>query len=89
MEIMSWRLFLCELQNLYKLLNFSKIYSSVMADKISNKNIAEKSTKISLKTASDFQSPSNRQELQSSTEFDGSTISACFIKILDNHRKSC
>ena len=55
-----------------------------MADKISNKNIAEKSTKISLKTASDFQSPSNRQELQSSTEFDGSTISACFIKILDN-----
>ena len=29
-----------------------------MADKISNKNIAEKSTKISLKTASDFQSPS-------------------------------
>ena len=60
-----------------------------MADKISNKNIAEKSTKISLKTASDFQSPSNRQELQSSTEFDGSAISACFIKILDNHRKSC
>ena len=55
-----------------------------MADKISNKNIAEKSTKISLKTPSDFQSPSNRQEIQSSTEFDGSTISACFIKILEN-----
>ena len=84
MEIMSWRLFLCELQNLYKLLNFSKIYSSVMADKINNKNIAEKSTKINQKTPSDFQSPSNQQELQSSTGFDGSTMSACYIKILEN-----
>ena len=68
MEIISWRLYLYELPNLYKLLNFSKIYSSIRADKISNKNIAEKSTKISLKTPSDFQSPSNHQELQSSTE---------------------
>ena len=55
-----------------------------MADKISNKNTAEKSTKISLKTPSDFQTPSKHQELQSSTEFDGSTMSACFIKILEN-----
>ena len=43
MEIISWRLYLYELPNLYKLLNFSKIYSSIMADKIGNKNIAEKS----------------------------------------------
>ena len=77
MEIISWRLYLYELSNLYK-------PSSIRADKISNKNIAEKSTKISLKTPSDFQSPSNHQELQSSTEFDGSTMSACFIKILEN-----
>ena len=83
MEIISWRLYLYELPNLYKLLKFSKNYSSIRADKISN-NIAEKSTKISLKTPSDFQSPSNHQELQSSTEFDGSTMSACFIKILEN-----
>ena len=55
-----------------------------MVDKISNKNIAEKFTKISIKTPSDFQGPSNRQEVQSSTEFDGSTMSACFIKILEN-----
>ena len=34
---------LYELPNLYKLLNFRKIYSSIMADKIGNKNIAEKS----------------------------------------------
>ena len=83
MEIISWRLYLYELPNLYKLLKFSKIYCSIRADKISN-NIAEKSTKISLKTPSDFQSPSNQQELQSSTECDGSTMSACFIKILEN-----
>ena len=83
MEIISWRLYLYELPNLYKLLKFSKNYSSIRADKISN-NIAEKSTKISLKTPSDFQSPSNHQELQSSTECDGSTMSACFIKILEN-----
>ena len=60
MEIISWRLYLYELPNLYKLLKFSKIYSSIRADKISN-NIAEKSTKISLKTPSDFQSSSNHQ----------------------------
>ena len=84
MEIISWRLYLYELPNLYKLLNFSKIYSYIRIDKITNKNIAGKSTKISLKTLSDFQSPSNHQELQSSTEFDGSTMSACFIKILEN-----
>ena len=86
MEIISWRLYLHELPNLYKLLNFNKIYSSIRADKISNKNIVEKSTKISLKTPSDFQIPSNHQELQSSTEFDGSAMSACFIKILENLR---
>ena len=84
MEIISWRLYLYELPNLYKLLNFSESYCSIRADKISNKNITEKSTKISLKTPSDFQSPSNHQELQSSTECDGSTMSACFIKILEN-----
>ena len=55
-----------------------------MADKINNKNIAEKPTKINQKTPSDFQSPSNYQELQSSTGFDGSTMSACYIKILEN-----
>ena len=35
-----------------------------MAEKINKKNIAENSTEVSLKTSSDFQSPSNRQELQ-------------------------
>ena len=84
MEIISRRLYLYELPSLYKLSNFSKMYSSIMVDEISNKNIAEKFTKISIKTPSDFQSPSNRQEVQSSTEFDGSTMSACFIKILEN-----
>ena len=54
-----------------------------MADKTSKKNIAENSTEVSLKTPSDFQSPSNRQELQSSNEFDGNTISACFSNILE------
>ena len=54
-----------------------------MADKISKKNIAENSTEVNLKTPSDFQSPSSRQELQSSNEFDGNTISACFSNILE------
>ena len=54
-----------------------------MADKISKKNIAENSTEVSLKTPSDFQSPSNYQELQSSNKFDGNTISACFSNILE------
>ena len=46
MEIISWRLYLYELPNLYELLNFSKIYSSIRADKISiAENIAEKSKK--------------------------------------------
>ena len=49
MEIELWRLYLCEPPNLYKLLSFSKIYCSIMADKIGNKNIAEKSTKITIK----------------------------------------
>ena len=54
-----------------------------MADKINKKKNAENSTEVSLKTPSDFQGPSNRQKLQSSTEFDGSTISACFSNILE------
>ena len=54
-----------------------------MADKISKKSIAENSTDVSLKTSSDFQSSSNPQELQSSNEFDGNTISACFSNILE------
>ena len=54
-----------------------------MADKINKKNIIENSTEVSLKTPSDFQRPSNRQELQSSNEFDGSTTSACFSNILE------
>ena len=54
-----------------------------MADKINKKNIIENSTEVSPKTLSDFQSPSNRQELQSSNEFDGSTTSACFSNILE------
>ena len=54
-----------------------------MADKINKKKNAENSTEVSLKTSSDFQGPSNRQKLQSSTEFDGSTISACFSNILE------
>ena len=52
-----------------------------MADKISKKNIAEDSMTVSLETPSDFQSPSNRQELQSSNEFVGNTRSACFSNI--------
>ena len=47
-----------------------------MADKIIKKNIAENSMEVSLKTPSDFQSPSNCQALQSANEFDGNTISA-------------
>ena len=54
-----------------------------MADKISKKNIAENSTEVTLKTFSDFQKPSNHQELQSSNEFDGNTISACFSNIIE------
>ena len=46
-----------------------------MTGKISKKNIVENSTEVSLKTSSDFQSPSNYQELQSSTQFDGNTMS--------------
>ena len=53
-----------------------------MADKINKKNIAENSTEVSLNTPSDFQGSSNYQELQSSTEFNGSKISAYFPNIL-------
>ena len=53
-----------------------------MADKINKQNIAENSNDVSLKTPSDFQVQSNCQELESSTEFNGSTISACFSNIL-------
>ena len=35
-----------------------------MGDKISDKNIAENFAEVSLKIFSDFQGPSNRQELQ-------------------------
>ena len=38
-----------------------------MEDKIGKKNTAENSTEVSYKTPSDFHSPSNRHELQSST----------------------
>ena len=65
------------LKSFYSLVKF---IVNIRADKVSNKNIAENSTEVSLKTSSDFQSPSNHQELQLSTEFDGSTISACFLK---------
>ena len=54
-----------------------------MAGKISKKNIAENSTEVSLKTPSDFQSTSNCQEIHSSNEFDGNTISVCFSNILE------
>ena len=54
-----------------------------MAGKISKKNIAENSTEVSLKTSSDFQSTSNCQEIHSSNEFDGNTISVCFSNILE------
>ena len=53
-----------------------------MADNLNKKNIAENSTEVSMKTPSDFQSPSNCQELQSSTELDGSTMNACLSNIL-------
>ena len=59
------------------------IVTTIMADKINKKNIAENSTEVSLKTPSDFQGPSNRQELQLSTKFDGSKISAFFSNILE------
>ena len=61
----------------------SIVILTIMADKINKKKNAENSTEVSLKTPSDFQGPSNRQKLQSSTEFDGSTISACFSNILE------
>ena len=54
-----------------------------MADKINKKNIVESSTEVSLKTPYGFHGPSNDQELQSSTEFDGSAISSCFSNILE------
>ena len=54
-----------------------------MTDKINKKNIAENPTEVSLKTPSDFQSTSSHHEVQSCTEFDGSTISACFYNILE------
>ena len=54
-----------------------------MADKINKKNTAENSTEVSLKTPSDFLGPSNRQKLQLSTKFDGSTISTCSSNILE------
>ena len=54
-----------------------------MADKICKKNIAENSSEVSLKTFSDFQKPSNHQELQSSNEFDGNTILPCFSNIIE------
>ena len=50
---------------------------TIMANNISKKNIAENSAEVSLKTSSDFQSFSNCQEKQSSTEFDGSKMRAC------------
>ena len=53
-----------------------------IADKISKKVIAENSTEVSLKASSDFQSSSNCQDPQSSTEFDGNTMSAYFSNIL-------
>ena len=53
-----------------------------IADKINKKVIAENSTEVSLKASSDFQSSSNRQDPQSSTEFDGNTMSAYFSNIL-------
>ena len=40
-------------------------------------------TEVRLKTPSDFQSPSNLKERQSSTEFDGNKMSACFANILE------
>ena len=54
-----------------------------MADKINKKNFAENSTEVNLTTPSDSQGPSNCQKLQSSTEFDGSTISVCFSNIVE------
>ena len=57
-----------------------------MAEKINKKNIAKNSIEVSLKTPSDFQDPSNRQKLQSSTDFDGSTISAYFSNILEKFK---
>lgn len=58
--------------------------AATVADKIAKKNSAENSTEVNLKTLSDFQSPSNLHELQSSTGFDGNTMSACFANILED-----
>ena len=60
-----------------------KVMVTIMAGRINKKNIAENSTERSLKIPSDFQSPSNHQELRSSNEFDASTISACVSNILE------
>ena len=54
-----------------------------MTDKISKKNTAENFKEVNLKTTSNFQSLSNHKEIQSSTEFDGSTMRACFSNILE------
>ena len=53
-------------------------FMTVICKENSKENTAENSIEVSLKIPSDFQSPSNGQELQLPTAFDGSTMSACF-----------
>ena len=53
-----------------------------MTEKISKKNIAENSTEVSLKTLW-FPEHIKPPRLHLSNKFDGNTISACFLNILE------
>ena len=59
-----------------------------MADKTNNKNSAEKSVEVSLKTPSDFYSPSNLQPQESCQDrsmqdIDVNLLTTCFSNILE------
>ena len=59
-----------------------------MADKTKNKNFAEKLAEVSLKTPSDFYSPSNLQPQESCQDhsmqdIDGNLLTTCFSSILE------
>ena len=54
-----------------------------MADKTNNNNAAEKPDEVSLKTPSDFHSPSKLQPQEFFQDFDGNLLTRCFSNILE------
>ena len=54
-----------------------------MADNTNNKYIAEKPTEVSLKTPSDFQVTSSKNQQQQESEFGKSSLTECFTNILE------